>query len=118
MQNSVHVMLYFIRFENIFQQRLNQPWLRLDWLFKLSKPGRSNDRICQKLREFSNMVKHFITFQAEKNEIFLLVHLFLCVFKLIQDRRELLKRSKENDQNNNDYRNNGDNNGDEKSNQF
>jgi hypothetical protein len=57
--------MYFVSFENILQQRLNQPWLRLDWLFKLSEPGRRNERFFQGLRDFSNMVKHFLTFQAE-----------------------------------------------------
>jgi hypothetical protein len=58
-------MIYFISFEKIFQQRLNQPWLRLDWLFKLSEPGRKNEWFCQGLRDFSDMVKPFITFKSE-----------------------------------------------------
>ncbi|XP_045022960.1 cytochrome P450 4c3 isoform X4 [Daphnia magna] len=43
-------------FENIFLQRLKQPWLRLDWLFKLSGPGRANERFVGGLRDFSNML--------------------------------------------------------------
>ncbi|KAI9552443.1 hypothetical protein GHT06_022809 [Daphnia sinensis] len=46
----------FHGFENIFQQRLNQPWLRLDWLFELSGPGRANARFVGELRDFSNML--------------------------------------------------------------
>nr|CAH0100993.1 unnamed protein product [Daphnia galeata] len=86
-EDKANYIKNFHGFENIFQQRLNQPWLRLDWLFKLSEPGRRNERFCQGLRDFSNM--------------------------LISDRRELLKRTKINYESNNNYKNNRENNGHE-----
>ncbi|XP_046632812.1 cytochrome P450 4c3-like [Daphnia pulicaria] len=55
-EDKANYIKNFHGFENIFQQRLNQPWLRLDCLFKLSGPGRRNERFCQGLRDFSNML--------------------------------------------------------------
>ncbi|XP_046632819.1 cytochrome P450 4c3-like isoform X2 [Daphnia pulicaria] len=56
-------------FERIFQQRINKPWLRMNWFFKLTSPGRENARCVKGLHEFSNTI--------------------------INDRRELLKRDEE-----------------------
>ncbi|EFX77956.1 hypothetical protein DAPPUDRAFT_320829 [Daphnia pulex] len=56
-------------FERIFQQRIVKPWLRMNWFFKLTSPGRENARCVKGLHEFCNTI--------------------------INDRRELLKRNEE-----------------------
>nr|CAH0101008.1 unnamed protein product [Daphnia galeata] len=61
-------------FQNVFQLRLKRPWLRLDWIFKLSDPGRRNKQFCQGIRDFSEM--------------------------LIKDRRKLLKQIRNNEKKN------------------
>nr|CAH0100998.1 unnamed protein product [Daphnia galeata] len=43
-------------FQNVLQLHLKRPWLRLDWIFKLSEPGRRNKQFCQGIREFGEML--------------------------------------------------------------
>ncbi|XP_059353317.1 cytochrome P450 4c3-like isoform X2 [Daphnia carinata] len=43
-------------FERVFQQRIVKPWLRINWFFKLTAPGRENARCVEGLHQFCNMI--------------------------------------------------------------
>ncbi|KAI9552444.1 hypothetical protein GHT06_022810 [Daphnia sinensis] len=43
-------------FERVFQQRIVKPWLRINWFFKLTAPGRDNARCVKGLHQFCDTI--------------------------------------------------------------